>query len=617
MKKLLFVCIVLFCTLLVDARAPLESYKRYMIVLVHGIGANTLSPHDYIADPKKEEVEKKPRKSAIWDRSKDDMVDENWQGDIGGNLQKRGFLGHVVWYDFYEPWKSPIYDSKRSGFEESLSRYLGDRNIKELPNDTLVKKDKYRDSENRWFLKNLMSENFGRTAQSYWLHKFFPKKVEEYGFVTYNGNNISYLELAQKDWELWYKIRNLSKDVNENEKPKKYIFIAHSMGGLTTRDYITGGFYKGDVDKLITLDSPHEGSAIANYVQYWHKANNSVLEYVGLALSPLALAPFIGWLGGWGTNLLPGWLLISTMPLINHSMGNLITDNVLSGYSDDGMNYGIDVMALDDVNAYGLYSSNTKDFLKQFNQRNKLDDDYNNGYEIPFVRLVSTSGVPTPGGDGFHKGMVYPIASHLSNLFDSMMKNGVIDEDGSFPAHMAAIFLKGFTGLNLNSLWNDWGSGFVPHWSSEAKNVSLFNNPQSDAKRWNVAFDYSNINNDAAATAALASLTWSFVGGESAMRLCPWDNVGLRIIRFLSYVATWYVLIKNFLFEDVVDYVGFHGGMVRRVDEDKASDAPNGRGSDKKMIDELLWEKPSVSIVYKPIDEWDYSKGGYVGLGSN
>lgn len=58
MKKLLFVCIVLFCTLLVDARAPLESYKRYMIVLVHGIGANTLSPHDYIADPKKEEVEK-------------------------------------------------------------------------------------------------------------------------------------------------------------------------------------------------------------------------------------------------------------------------------------------------------------------------------------------------------------------------------------------------------------------------------------------------------------------------------------------------------------------------------------------------------------------------------
>lgn len=621
MKKILFVCTILFCFWLAEARAPLESYKRYMIVLVHGIGANTLSPHDYTANPKKEEVKDKPRKSAIWDRSKDDMEEKNWQGNIGGNLQARGFLGHVVWYDFFEPWRSPIYDSKRLGFEESLSRYLGDRNIKESneKRDDELKDDKYRDSEGRWYLKNPMSKNFGRTAQSYWLHEFFPKVFEdkvldENDLVTYKGNNISYLELAQKDWESWYKLRNLTKDVDEKQKPKKYILIAHSMGGLTTRDYITGGFYKGDVDKLITLDSPHEGSAIANYVQYWHKANNSAFEYIGLSLIPLAVPAFLGWLGG--TNLLSGMLLISTMPLIQHSVGSLITDNFLSGYDDNGMNYGIDVMALDDGKAYGLYRSNTKDFLKQFNQRDKLDDDYDNGYKIPYVRLVSTSGVPTPGGDGFHKGMIYPITSQLSNLFDVMLKNGITDEDGSIPAHMAAMFLKGFTGLNLNSLWNDWGSGFVPHWSSDAKNVALFNNPQSDAKRWNVAFDYSNINDDAPATAALVAMTMTFIGGENAMRLCPWENVGFRLLRFASYVAAWYALIKTFLFEDVVDYVGFHGGMVRRVDEDKASDAPNGRGSDKKMIDELLWEKPSVSIVYSPINTFDYSRGGYVGFGT-
>ena len=240
MKKILFVSAVFLCICLAEARAPLESYKRYMIVLVHGIGANTLSPHDYTADSKKEEVKDKPRKSAIWDRSKDDMVDENWQGDIGGNLQKRGFLGHVVWYDFYEPWKSPIYDSKRSGFEESLSRYLGDRNIKESTEKkgSLLKNDTIRDSEGRWYLKNPMSymfydywkieksanyeylptiayseqeafdyctrnclaeggygcstsakneclkninvetQYFGRTAQTYWLHEFFLKYLK-------------------------------------------------------------------------------------------------------------------------------------------------------------------------------------------------------------------------------------------------------------------------------------------------------------------------------------------------------------------------------------------------------------------------------------------------------
>ena len=695
MKKLLFVCIVLFCALLVDARAPLESYKRYMIVLVHGTGANTLKPHDYTADPEKYEDDDAPRKSAIWDRSQDDMGFaglKNWQGNIGGNLQNRGFLGHVVWYDFYEPWKSPIYDSERPGFEESLSRYLGDRNIKESDEesdglrDDEINSDK-KDSEKRALLKNPMSyksydfwkiasenyrfegvdffstENaariycqsycktfdgnmcspsakneclnnikketqyFGRTAQSYWLHEFFPKIFEdkvldENDLVTYKGNNISYLELAQKDWELWYKIRNSTKNVNENEKPKKYILVAHSMGGLTTRDYITGGFYKGDVDKLITLDSPHEGSAIANYVQYWHKANNSALEYVGLLLPPLAMAAFLI-ANQYGIEVtLPDWLLVSTMPLLEemlrHSIGNVVTDKVLSEYSDAGMKYGIDVMALNDDNAYGLYRSDTKDFLKRFNQRNKLDDDYNNGYEIPYVRLVSTSGVPTPGGSGFHKGMIYPVTSQISNLFDSMLKTAFRDENGSFPAPMAAICLKWITGMFLNSLWNDWGSGFVPHWSSVAKNVALFNNPQSDAKRWNVAFDYSSINNDAAVAAALEALYLSFIGGEVAMHLCPWDNIGFKLLRYASYVAVSFFMIKNYLetFDDIVNFVGFHGGMARRVDEDKASDAPTGRGSDKKMIDELLWEKPSVSIVYKPINEWDYSKGGYVGLGT-
>jgi len=621
MKKLLFVCIVLFCTLLVDARAPLESYKRYMIVLVHGIGANTLSPHDYKADSEKEEVKDKPRKSAIWDRSKDDMVKKNWQGDIGGNLQNRGFLGHVVWYDFYEPWKSPIFDSKRSGFEESLSRYLGDRNIKELPNDTLVKKDKYRDSENRWFLKNLMSENFGRTAQSYWLHEFFPKIFEdkvldENDLVTYKGNNISYLELAQKDWELWYKIRNLSKDVNENEKPKKYILVAHSMGGLTTRDYITGGFYNGDVDKLITLDSPHEGSGIANYVQYWHKANKNDFAYVGVWLPPLVLTAFLIAGPEKFAVMLPKWLMISSLSLLYdyymHSFGSLIADKFLSGYSDEGMNYGIDVMALKDDDAYGLY--NTNDFLNQFNERNELVDKNNNGYEIPYVRLVSTSGVPTPGGDGFHKGMIYPFVKTLANIFDGLTLHGFRGEDGSFPP-IAAACLKGFTGLFLNSLWNDWGSGFVPHWSSEGKKVALFNNSQTDVKKVNVPFDYSSINGDAINLTAVYTAT---ITGEMIFQKLPWDNFLTKTLRFLGYVAAIRLIVKDFIeiFDDTVNFVGFHGGMARRVDEDKASDAPTGRGSDKKMIDELLWEKPSVSIVYKPINEWDYSKGGYVGLGT-
>ena len=40
----------------------------------------------------------------------------------------------------------------------------------------------------------------------------------------------------------------------------RYILIGHSMGGVVSREYVQGNYYNGDVDKIITLDSPHEGT---------------------------------------------------------------------------------------------------------------------------------------------------------------------------------------------------------------------------------------------------------------------------------------------------------------------------------------------------------------------
>jgi triacylglycerol esterase/lipase EstA (alpha/beta hydrolase family) len=36
------------------------------------------------------------------------------------------------------------------------------------------------------------------------------------------------------------------------------------MGGVVSREYVQGNFYNGDVDKIITLDSPHEGTGALN-----------------------------------------------------------------------------------------------------------------------------------------------------------------------------------------------------------------------------------------------------------------------------------------------------------------------------------------------------------------
>ena len=42
--------------------------------------------------------------------------------------------------------------------------------------------------------------------------------------------------------------------------PSRFIIIPHSMGGLDIREYIFSTKYAGDVDKVITLDTPHGGS---------------------------------------------------------------------------------------------------------------------------------------------------------------------------------------------------------------------------------------------------------------------------------------------------------------------------------------------------------------------
>jgi len=57
-------------------------------------------------------------------------------------------------------------------------------------------------------------------------------------------------------------LTNLRKDVENRDKlsPSRNILIAHSMGGVTSREYVQGTFYNDDVDKVITLDSPHEGT---------------------------------------------------------------------------------------------------------------------------------------------------------------------------------------------------------------------------------------------------------------------------------------------------------------------------------------------------------------------
>ena len=62
------------------------------------------------------------------------------------------------------------------------------------------------------------------------------------------------------------KLDTLRKDSFDSYRkiPSRYILVSHSMGGVASREYVQGMGYNFDVDKVITLDSPHEGTGALN-----------------------------------------------------------------------------------------------------------------------------------------------------------------------------------------------------------------------------------------------------------------------------------------------------------------------------------------------------------------
>ena len=85
------------------------------------------------------------------------------------------------------------------------------------------------------------------------------------------------MEEAQEVKAVWYDAVNDSTHTGQDalqiirqnsdlyrQLASRYILIGHSMGGVVSREYVQGNFYNGDVDKIITLDSPHEGTGALN-----------------------------------------------------------------------------------------------------------------------------------------------------------------------------------------------------------------------------------------------------------------------------------------------------------------------------------------------------------------
>ncbi len=79
--------------------------------------------------------------------------------------------------------------------------------------------------------------------------------------------------------------------------PSRYVVLAEGVSGMVTREYIQGENYRGDIDKVLFFNTPHEGSGFADQalfglggVNLAPKANKGLLATV----IPLALLAYTG-----------------------------------------------------------------------------------------------------------------------------------------------------------------------------------------------------------------------------------------------------------------------------------------------------------------------------------
>ena len=78
--------------------------------------------------------------------------------------------------------------------------------------------------------------------------------------VTDSGIRIDTTEKGQTALEIMRQNPDLYRQL-----ASRYILIGHSMGGVASREYVQNSdYYHGNVDKIITLDSPHERTGALN-----------------------------------------------------------------------------------------------------------------------------------------------------------------------------------------------------------------------------------------------------------------------------------------------------------------------------------------------------------------
>ena len=428
LKKVLFLLVV---WIIFAIAIPMESLNEYNLVLVHGAGSH-------------------------WgglDCENGDVKHEKY------NLDSVGYASAWTYYDFDSGTRIGGIEDKSpaTGMIKELKPWIQDT-LFEGSYDTLI----------------YLQRPFTNPANSP------SNNGNEIGKRTWKGSNKcsarrslfeEIQEVHAKGQNSLNRYRNDSLD-SYRKIPSRYILVSHSMGGVASREYVQGTNYNYDVDKVITLDSPHEGTGTLNLllqlkdVDLEERFKNSMTQF--MAIEAFTIATYLMGFGELSSSLA---VLGIALPLASNISHSLFGAAIAAILGDD-----FDYSRSDSLTSYIDPHSGSTDNVIKLKTKGYFENQ-------PMFRLLyGVDGMTFSDPKrrtGVSLGGVVPqnIGVPIGNAYNNL-KDGGSGAERFYNTIASAVY-----GVLAGITIEDHGTALIPSHSGKGEKTAIFNDPRTDIRK--------------------------------------------------------------------------------------------------------------------------------------
>ena len=268
----------------------------------------------------------------------------------------------------------------------------------------------------------------------------------------------------------------------------RYILIGHSMGGVVSREWIQNSdYYHGEVDKVITLDSPHEGTGALNMqlnMQWDNYLDNNALEGLTTSGFTIASVATAAWLMGkeWGILQVAGiglGISLALETIYHQGLGSLVELGLQDYVSSDSL-----VCYVDPNMALNSFCNGTEPSINALKVKSYVSD------SMPMFRLLAgeNSMVFTDPDLNARRILSFIVPDALTvpfaNLWEQFSGGGSIG--ANFTNAVTGLIAGFVAGANLQK----HGTSLVETSGGLGLGTNLLTDPNVDVKRatFNAAF---------------------------------------------------------------------------------------------------------------------------------